>query len=225
MDSDGAKGPRVKITKNGPYLVIGNISLSKMVIDADMEGYPYRWRTVERYPARKSYALCRCGKSKTMPYCDSEHTKNGFIGTETAGFELYMDNVKIYDGPDLKLTDNKPMCTGAGFCTRNGNIWNLTMHSDDPENRRTAIQEAADCPPGRLVVWDKEGKPIEPGFEPSIVVTVDQYGAPGPLWVRGSIPIESVDGDPYEVRNRVTLCNCGRSENKPFCDESHHAPE
>lgn len=43
----------------------------------------------------------------------------------------------------------------------------------------------------------------------------------GPLWVRGGIPVESSDGATYEVRNRVTLCRCGRSSNKPFCDGTH----
>jgi len=43
----------------------------------------------------------------------------------------------------------------------------------------------------------------------------------GPLWVRGGIPIKSADGKPYEIRNRVILCRCGRSKNKPFCDGSH----
>ncbi|HEY0196583.1 MAG TPA: CDGSH iron-sulfur domain-containing protein, partial [Methanobacterium sp.] len=32
---------------------------------------------------------------------------------------------------------------------------------------------------------------------------------------------ESADGYVYEVRNRVTLCRCGQSENKPFCDGTH----
>jgi CDGSH-type Zn-finger protein len=43
----------------------------------------------------------------------------------------------------------------------------------------------------------------------------------GPLWVRGGIPIEASDGFEYEVRQRVTLCRCGHSRNKPFCDGSH----
>ncbi len=35
------------------------------------------------------------------------------------------------------------------------------------------------------------------------------------------MPIESVDGTPYEIRNRVTLCRSGVSINKPFCNGSH----
>lgn len=46
----------------------------------------------------------------------------------------------------------------------------------------------------------------------------------GPLWVRGEIDLESADGTKYEKRNRMTLCRCGRSENKPFCNGAH-APE
>jgi CDGSH-type Zn-finger protein len=43
----------------------------------------------------------------------------------------------------------------------------------------------------------------------------------GPIWVKGGVPIESAKGFEYETRNRVTLCRCGLSENKPMCDGSH----
>ena len=35
------------------------------------------------------------------------------------------------------------------------------------------------------------------------------------------MPKLQIDGEEYEVRNRVTLCRCGRSQNKPFCDGRH----
>jgi CDGSH-type Zn-finger protein len=41
------------------------------------------------------------------------------------------------------------------------------------------------------------------------------------LWVRGGIRVESEDGTPYERRNRMTLCRCGKSANMPFCNGSH----
>ena len=43
----------------------------------------------------------------------------------------------------------------------------------------------------------------------------------GPIWVRCGVQVSGVDGEPYEVRNRVLLCRCGNSANKPFCDGSH----
>lgn len=72
------------------------------------------------------------------------------------------------------------------------------------------------------MVWTKDGIPIEPVFEPEIALVRDpKAGMFGPLWVRGGIPVVSADGFRYEVRNRVTLCRCGKSANKPFCGGSH----
>jgi CDGSH-type Zn-finger protein len=214
--------PKIKVSKNGPYLVSGGVPLTRLVIIADAAGDPCEWRTDKVYPSREKYALCRCGESKTRPFCDGTHTKVPFDGTETASREPYLDQAEEIDGPALKLTDAPEFCIGASFCDRAGGTWNLTRQSDDPRARRVAIEEAGNCPSGRLVVWDKEGKAIEPGFEPSIAEIGDpEGGVNGPLWVRGGIPVESADGSVYEVRNRVTLCGCGKSCNKPFCDGSH----
>jgi hypothetical protein len=74
------------------------------------------------------------------------------------------------------------------------------------------------------MVWGKKTKKtIEPEFEKSIGLIEDPaVGVSGPIWVRGGIPVESADGKTYKVRNRVTLCRCGKSSNKPFCDSSHY---
>jgi hypothetical protein len=116
--------------------------------------------------------------------------------------------------------DKQELCVGAGFCDRDAGIWNLIVHSDRPGFREIAIEEAANCPSGRLVLRDIQGNPIEPDYEPSIVVTEHEDGTPGPLWVRGEVEIESADGVVYEKRNRVTLCRCGKSLNKSLCDGS-----
>jgi len=214
------RNAKIKVTKDGPYLVTGGIPLLRMIIETDSYGDPWRWREVERYPRRESYALCRCGKSMNKPYCDGAHIPQRFNGTETASHELYLENAKEYLGPELKLTDKPELCVGAGFCDRDAGLWNLTVNSDRPGFKETAIEEAANCPSGRLVVWDTQGNPIEPNYEPSIVLTEHEDGSPGPLWIRGEVEIESVDGRIYETRNRVTLCRCGESLNKPLCDGS-----
>ena len=75
----------------------------------------------------------------------------------------------------------------------------------------------------RLVVHDREtGDSLEDPQPVSIGVVDDPaLGCSGPLWVRGRIRIESEDGTPYEARNRMALCRCGGSSNKPFCDGTH----
>jgi hypothetical protein len=92
----------------------------------------------------------------------------------------------------------------------------MIQFSDDPEVRARILRMVQNCPSGRLVAWTQGGLELEPEFRPSIAAVTD-----GPLWVRGGIPIEAPDGFVYEVRNRVTLCRCGQSSTKPFCDGSH----
>lgn len=223
------KEQKIKVTKDGPYLVSGNIPLDKQMIVCDKEGVPEKWKTSsQKYPLQKTYALCRCGHSDNLPFCDGSHSTVNFDGTETANNKKYIDQAKKIDGPELLLTDAIDFCSSAKFCERMGGIWDLTRNSGNPKARELAIRQACDCPSGRLVMWEKlknnKLKEIEPNFKPSISLIEDPLEkVSGPLWVKGKIQIESSDGKKYEKRNRVTLCRCGRSENKPFCDTSHIA--
>ncbi len=213
----------IHISANGPYLVSGGVPLLEKTIDYDSTWDTCQWQNGKTFPRQETYALCRCGASQNKPFCDGTHSKVHFDGTETASHTLYRDQAEVIDGPGLRLSDAKILCASARFCHRAGGIWNIMRTSNNPSDKKIAIEEAADCPSGRLVVYDKEtGKPIEPPLEPSIVLIDDPFIKTfGPLWVRGKIPITSTDGALYEIRNRVTLCRCGKSKNKPFCDSSH----
>jgi CDGSH-type Zn-finger protein len=213
---------RIKVTRNGPYVVQGRVPLAGQVIVSDANGDPVAWRAGQVYPVAETYALCRCGQSDRWPFCDGTHGRVSFDGTETASREPYLDQALETQGPTLRLTDARALCAHAGFCTRSGGTWDLTERSDDPAARQLAIEQAGNCPSGRLVAWEKEGPAIEPDLEPSIGLVEDPLrGTSGPMWVRGGIPIEAADGAVYPVRNRVLLCGCGKSGNKPFCDGSH----
>jgi CDGSH-type Zn-finger protein len=215
---------KIKVSKNGPYLLSGEIPIQKQVIIANPDGTATRWQPSTKYPPQKIYSLCRCGQSKNKPFCDGTHVKVGFDGTETAGEEAYLNQPKEIEGPPLKLSDVEDLCASARFCHRAGGIWNLVPKSDNPEKKQIAIEETRDCPSGRLVILDKQAeKVIEPNFARSIGLIEDPtMGVSGPIWVRGGIPVESADGKVYKIRNRVTLCRCGKSSNKPFCDSSHY---
>lgn len=209
---------KIKICKNGPYIVSGNLPLNEDIVEYDEKGFPLTTKKGKSFPDQKEYSLCRCGHSCNKPFCDGSHRSNNFDGTENQNAkQKYEDLADRIDGPDLILKDATDLCAGAAFCERAGGVWFLTEDSNNPESKKTAIEEACCCPSGRLVAIDKKtGKTIEPELEPSIGISKD-----GPLCVKGGVPVESVDGFTYEVRNRLTLCRCGKSQNKPFCDGSH----
>lgn len=218
--SNEKKKYRIKIVNNGSYIVTGNVPLSeKIIVQNEKE---YELKEGRELPQSEEYNLCRCGKSKNPPFCDGSHTKTGFIGTETACKARYEDRAELFVGPDLDLLDDN-RCAFARFCHRHlGSVWELTEKSDDPKLREEAIRAASNCPSGRLVAVDKTGKKIEPEYEPSIEIIQDpQNHVSGGIFVKGNIPIESSDGQEYEIRNRVVLCRCGKSTNKPFCDARH----
>lgn len=217
------KRMKIKVCEDGPYTVYGSIPLSEQILISDEAGLSTGWREGKKFPLQEEYDLCRCGRSKNKPFCDGSHSDFAFDGAETASrepFERFTEPKTI--GPELELTDAPVFCAVARFCDRAGGAWDNTRASSDPASKSIAIQEVGDCPAGRLVLHDKKGNLVEPDFEPSIGLVIDPVEeVAGPIWVRGGIPIESADGFVYEIRKRVTLCRCGYSNNKPFCDGRH----
>lgn len=219
------KRAQITITENGPYLVKGDAPLSVQRIEVNDAGESVEWREGRTFPPAETYALCRCGQSATKPFCDGSHKRAGFDGTETASREPFEELAKRIEGPKLVLDDAESLCAFARFCDRLGGVWGLVEVSDRERAAKTAEHEATRCPSGRLVVrHPSDGKAIEPELQPSIGLVEDTAkSVSGPIWVRGGVPVVGADGREYEVRNRVTLCRCGASSNKPFCDGSHAA--
>lgn len=206
---------KIKVTKNGPYEV-SDLPINEDIVQYDDEGMPVSTKKGKTILNEKGCDLCRCGRSKNKPFCDGSHKINNFDGTEKSQ-EKYESQAETIEGPDLVLKDAPNLCASAGFCHRAGGVWKLTKNSDNPESKKIAVEECQNCPSGRLVAMDKKtGKVMEPNLKPSIGIPED-----GPLCVRGGVEIESANGEIYEKRNRVTLCRCGKSRNKPFCDGSH----
>lgn len=221
-------GTRITVTRNGPYEVVGNVPLSRWTIVPNEQGESWEWRKDEDLDAGPAYRLCRCGNSSNKPFCDDTHLRMPFDGTETASRAPYIEQAEAWEGPELVLTDALPLCAFSRFCDAKGQVWNL-VEKGDPESVELTEREAKHCVSGRLVAWRRNAEgaqPLEEEFEPSIAVVEDPgIGVSSALWVRGGIPVVSDDGTLYEVRNRVALCRCGASQNKPFCDGSHAAIE
>lgn len=223
MHPNTALNTTVQIVSDGPYMVSGNLPMTEQTIGTNSAGDSVNWVTGATVPAAETYALCRCGQSKSKPFCDGSHAKIGFVGTETARRDPYQEQANIVQGPTMSLSDAETLCAFARFCDTHGQVWNLVNDTDDPAARRHFLKQTADCPSGRLVAVDNVShQPVEPTIEPSIGLIEDPVkGCSGPIWLKGGVQVIGADGFKYEVRNRVTLCRCGASRNKPFCDGTH----
>jgi CDGSH-type Zn-finger protein len=212
---------KITVSKDGPYLVEGSVPLARQHIVTNSEGESLEWKEGEAFPPDAKYALCRCGHSTDKPFCDGTHKKVKFDGTETANREPYAQQKETFKGPALDLDDAEHLCAFARFCDPKGRVWNRVEQAD-PESQEIVKFEAGHCPAGRLVAHDHHGKTFEPHLPKSIGLVEDTaQKVAGPIWVRGGVPVVSADGHQWEVRNRMTLCRCGASSNKPFCDGSH----
>lgn len=221
--SDNENYPSIKVTKDGPYIVTGDIPMSRQIVVVDEEGTPIAWEEGRSYPVTQIYALCRCGHSGKKPFCDGMHSRIGFNGEETADIEIMGDAIEITEGPELILEDIPGLCSGTGFCHLSSGVWDLVEKSDDIQSRQKAIEGACNCPSGRLTIIDKRsGEALGPGCSQSIgIIEEPEAGCSGPVWVRGDIPVESADNTVYKTGSTYTLCRCGKSDNKPFCDGEH----
>jgi CDGSH-type Zn-finger protein len=63
----------IKVRLNGPYLV--DVPEDVKLID---------WNGNEYSIPKRPFALCRCGASKTKPFCDKSHSAIGFAAAEAA---------------------------------------------------------------------------------------------------------------------------------------------
>ena len=208
--------PIIQVTTDGPYVVQGLLPVAPGRIVKTALGEPIEWEIGEPYATGGTARLCRCGRSNTKPFCDESHL-DGFDGTEVADRTPTAERRKSFPGSGLTLTDDITLCSRAGFCNDEvTDVWERMQTSADPAVRSRIEEIVARCPSGRLALAREDRAPVEPTFEPAIVVERD-----GPYWVRGGASVESAGGEPWETRNRMTLCRCGGSANKPFCDGTH----
>jgi CDGSH-type Zn-finger protein len=213
----------IAITKDGPYVVTGGLPLSREAIRVNDAEESTDWTALETLSPPTRYFLCRCGLSANKPYCDGAHSRQGFDGTETASRAPYSAQAEVMEGPAVTMLDAEALCAFSRFCDRAGKVWNLVEDATTDSERDALIAQIGQCPSGRLVARDKAtGEAIEPALTPSVVLVEDPYEASsGPLYVRGGVEIIGADGVAWETRNRVTLCRCGQSKTKPFCDGTH----
>ncbi|MFS2186766.1 ferritin-like domain-containing protein [Mucilaginibacter sp. Mucisp84] len=196
--------PEINPSTNGPYLVKGVSNL------LNSKG--------ERLPAEPQMALCRCGGSANKPFCDGTHARIGFDSSKLPG--RTPDRLDKYPATDFTVCDNRGICQHSGFCT--DELPEVFRLGKEPFVDQTAAsgerisQQTKRCPSGALSFSFANPKLNLPVInEPTITVSKN-----GPYRVKGSIKL---DADFLEgaSKEHYTLCRCGGSKNKPFCDGTH----
>ena len=204
--SDATNAQMIRVLDGGPYRVEGGVPL------LDHEGTGIE--------APLAYSLCRCGGSKNKPFCDGTHKSNNFNGREFASKDTASDRAESFVGEGFTIHDDKSRCAHAGVCTDNlRQVFRLGVEPWTDPNAAEADEIARViilCPSGSLS-YSLSGslEPVEHPEGPSIMVAKD-----APLAVRG-VQVVAGDGETYDARERQTLCRCGGSRNKPFCDGAH----
>jgi CDGSH-type Zn-finger protein len=210
-------GPSIAAMPNGPLVVTGGAGLYRRRAVHSEHGEPLAWQTTEQLEGGNRYALCRCGESARKPFCDGTHAKVGFTAEDTAA-GTYAERSNSLGGTGMTVRDDRSICVHAGFCgTRVTNVWKSVGATEESTVRAQVISMVEKCPSGALT-YEIAGAETEPLF-PAAVGVVDD----GPLWVTGGLSVTTSEGRQLETRNRVTLCRCGHSANKPLCDGSHKA--
>ncbi len=235
MASEGAtpREPKIVVRTNGPYRVYGNVPLVAKAQIVSEYGEPLAWKKddiIDTTPHQTEgrYSLCRCGQSREKPFCDGRHKATGFDGTETADPRPTAERQQILPGDEgvLMVKQDQTLCCDSGFCgNRSAHVSDLVKVAGEAGVPAQIIAMIEHCPSGSLVyVLKAGGRDVEPDLPQQVAVTTETTSegpVAGPLWVTGSVPVQRADGQPCETRNRVTLCCCGRSKNKPFCDGAH----
>jgi len=205
--SSEKKKPAIYPKPDGPYVV------------ENLESFSSRKGPIESKP---TMALCRCGGSENKPFCDGTHKNIGFSSSKLDGRAPDAREDYIIEG--VTLHDNRSICAHAGYCTdglpavfrSRKEPW-IDPSAASPEEIIAVVKK---CPSGALSytaggVEDRDRK-----TDPAIFVAPN-----GPYVVKGGPELlETKRGDGASTEH-FTLCRCGGSRNKPFCDGSHWSNE
>ena len=130
-------------------------------------------------------------------------------------------DIFTYPGAETDVHWDQRLCIHIGECGRaEGDLFvggRKPWCQPDLVQIRNVTDVVERCPTGALTYQRKDGGDAEMAADRNSI-TVANHGA---LYVKGDLSIDGAADDMAGVRFRAALCRCGKSENKPFCDNSH----
>lgn len=129
--------------------------------------------------------------------------------------------VHKYSGKEIDVFWDERLCIHIAECLKaEGGMFNLgrlPWCQPDLVSVEKAMEIVERCPTGSLFYKNKDGEITESAAEENtIFVTYN-----GPFFISGDLEIEGITEEMQGVKFRAALCRCGKSKNKPFCDNKH----
>ena len=198
---------------------------SKAVTIKAIQDGPYIVKELKKFSNRKgaikcndTIGLCRCGQSARKPYCDGTHKNIGFNSENQ--LDPAKDKLDTYAGKKITIRDNRSICAHAGYCT--DGLPSVFRHGEDPfiDPDGAVAAKIIDiinrCPSGALSYI------VEDDTVTRLIDDASIFVAPnGPYVVKGKAVLLETVGGKGGSESTCTLCRCGASKNKPYCDGSH----
>lgn len=215
--------PKILPLPNGPYYLINDMQPKVVYNLQNFKGEPLS-TTV-------GIALCRCGASKNKPFCDGTHSVIGFSSANKTLEEnddiekiVIKDRRRDYPGKEITVHDNRRICSHAAECVNNlSSVFKLGSRpwiNPDGSKMNDIIEVVRRCPSGALSYSIDGVEYRDPEEQRNPIVTVLKNG---PYHITGGIELigENIQFGEGASKEHYTLCRCGASENKPFCDGAH----
>jgi len=199
----GSQSVTIKPAPDGPYIV------------KNLHSFSNRNGAIE---SKEAMGLCRCGQSANKPFCDGTHKTIGFSSENQLDPEK--DRLDTYRGKKITIHDNRSLCAHAGYCTDGlASVFHLREKpfvDPDGASAEEIIEVVKQCPSGAL------SYSIENASETLEISEASIFIAPnGPYVVKGRVDLLETTRGKGASETSITLCRCGASKNKPYCDGSH----
>ena len=205
--------PTVMQKENKMNNTINEIENGPLILVADS---PVLLKDGESIATEPETHPCRCGASNTKPFCDGTHAKIGFTSKREINEELLYQ----YEGKEITVNFNRSICAGAGACVRGlpsvfisggSKDW---IHPDKGSVEKI-ITTIRSCPSGALSYTQNNKTYLDARQTPKVTIVKD-----GPYNVEG-ISLANKATPTNFSETKYSLCRCGFSKNKPYCDYSH----
>jgi len=211
MSDVAHEGPHIEQVTDGPLRY-------RRGTNGDVRGTLMRPDRTE-IQIRDSALLCRCGASDRKPFCDGSHLGISFSSEKK--WKPGAGRVTDHVGARVTIHDNRALCAHVEYCVlelptvfdRSKRPW----IDPDGASVEEIVALCRKCPSGALSCTVDGVLHRDYTDRPPTVIASKE----GPYFVEGGVEITGEVLSEGASVEHCTLCRCGESRNKPFCDGKH----